>query len=209
MDNQIKTSFIPRKNIDTAVDFQAGGSLKSNRNVARTIFSFIATLILLAIIAGGVLTYFWQIKLKKDITDQVSIMESSKKNFNDDFVKASSRLDTRIQEAMFMLENHVSPSAVYSLLQEYTLKTVSFSSFSFQDNHDGTINISGSGEALKYETIVLQSDSFGKSGYMRNVIFTDLRADLETKRVGFTFKATLEPKLIFYKDSLSSKNKTD
>ncbi|MEY4440914.1 MAG: hypothetical protein RLY49_540 [Candidatus Parcubacteria bacterium] len=205
MDNQIKTSFIPRKAIDTTSTIQTT-PMVSSRRVGRTIFSIIATFIFLAAIGGSVLIYTWQIKLKKDIANQVQTMQEKRKSFDEKFVNEATRLNTRIESAKSMLTNHVSPSSLYGLLQEYTLQTVSFASFAFKDNQDGTITVSGQGEALRYESIVLQSDAFGKSGYLRNVIFTNLRPDDKGGRVGFTFEATLDPKLILYRNSIVSDN---
>lgn len=205
MDNQIKTSFIPRKTIDAAVNFQIEKPIKSNK-VSRTIFSIVSTFIFLAALALSGLMFMWQIKLKKDIVSQVEVMQQAKKSFDENFIKEASRLDSRIKESAGMLENHIAPSAIYALLEEYTLQTVGFSRFSFRDNQDGTIGISGSGEAARFESIVLQSDSFGKSGYLRNVVFTDWRPDEKNEKVSFSFEATLDPKLVLYRNSLSFVN---
>jgi hypothetical protein len=206
MDNQIKTSFIPRKAIDTTNIASSTQVAPSAKRVGRTIFSIIATLIFLGTIAGGVLVYTWQIKLKKDIANQIQTMKEKKDNFDEKFVQEASRLNTRIESAKNMLTNHVAPSEIYGLLEDYTLQTVSFTSFSFKDNQDGSISVSGQGEALRYESIVLQSDAFGKSGYLRNVIFTNLRPSATNNRVGFSFEATLDPKLVLYKNSISPNN---
>jgi len=101
------------------------------------------------------------------------------------------------------LQNHISPSSIFSLLEEYTLQTVSFGNFSFEDNKDGQIKVYGSGESARFESIVLQSDSFGDSGFMRNVLFTDLEPDTERQTIRFSFSATLDPRLILYRNSLS------
>lgn len=201
MDNQIKTSFIPRKNIDAAATFQTGAVMP--KRTGRTIFSLMATLIFLATIAGGGLVYVWQIKIKKDIAGQIETMKKARDSFDENFIQDAGRLNARIESAKGMLVNHVSPSSLYGLLEEYTLQTVAFTQFGFKDNQDGTIAISGSGEALRYESIVLQSDAFGKSGYLRNVIFTNLRPDANNQKIGFTFQATLDPKLILYRNSIS------
>jgi hypothetical protein len=144
----------------------------------------------------------WQIKIQKDIAGQIETMKKARESFDEKFIQEASRLNARIESAKGMLVNHVSPSSLYGLLEEYTLQTVSFAQFGFKDNQDGTIAVSGSGEAARYESIVLQSDAFGKSGYLRNVIFTDLRPDAQNQRVNFTFQATLDPKLILYRNSL-------
>jgi hypothetical protein len=206
MDNQLKTSFIPRTSIDTSVNFQSRGT--APHKVGRTIFALVGTLILVATIVIYGLTFVWQIKLKKDIVNQVEAMQAVKDNFDEKFVQDASRLNTRIQQAGNILQNHVSPSSLYSLLEDYTLQTVSFSRFSFKDNQDGTLAIHGEGEALRYESIVLQSDAFGKSGYLRNVIFTDLRPNQESGHITFSFEATLDPRLVLYRNSLSAGTNT-
>jgi hypothetical protein len=205
MDNQIKTSFIPRKTIEAASTFETG-AVVSRKRVGRTIFSVVATIIFLATLAGGGAVYAWQIKLEKDIVNQIEIMKKARESFDEKFMQEASRLNTRIESAKGMLANHVSPSSLYSLLEEYTLQTVSFSQFAFRDNQDGTIAVSGGGEAARYESIVLQSDAFGKSGYLRNVIFTNLRPDANNERIGFSFEATLDPRLILYRNSLAPDN---
>lgn len=207
MDNQIKTSFIPRKNIDDIKTFQTGTVVK--KQVGRTIFSIIATFIFIGTLAGGGVVYAWQNIIKKDITKQIETMELARDSFDEKFIQEASRLNTRIEVAKGMLANHVGPSAVYKLFEEYTLQTVAFSKLGFKDNQDQTIAVTGSGEAARYESIVLQSDAFGKSGYLRNVIFTDLRPDSENNRVNFSFEATLDPKLILYRLSLEPNTKNN
>lgn len=203
MDNQIKTSFIPRKTIDAAIDFQSTSKV-STRKVGKTILSLFSMLVFIASLAALGLVYMWTLKLEKDTIQQVEAMRETRQNFDEKFIQSASRLDSRIYEAGNILENHMSPSSLYSLLEEYTLQTVAFSNFSFKDNLDGTINVAGQGETKRYESIVLQSDAFGKSGYLRNVIFTDLRSDQNNQIIGFSFQATLDPKLVFYRNSLPS-----
>lgn len=204
MDNQIKTSFIPRKALDTSMNFQTNGVRP--RRVGRTIFALVGTMTLVISIAAYGLTFVWQAKLTKDIEKQVASMQAVRENFDERFVQDASRLNTRIEQARKILQNHVSPSSLYGLLEEYTLQTVAFSNFAFHDNQDGTLGITGQGEALRYESIVLQSDAFGKSGYLRNVIFTNLSPDQNNQNVSFSFEATLDPRLILYRNSLGSSN---
>jgi hypothetical protein len=203
MDNQLKTSFIPRKNLEEAVNLQTGAS--SPRRVGGvSFFSILAFVIFIVAIGTYIFTFVWQIKLQKDIVKQVETMKQVRDTFDEKFVQDALRLNTRIEQSGSILQNHVSPSSLYALLQDYTLQTVSFSNFTFKDNQDGTLGISGSGVAARYESIVLQSDAFGKSGYLRNVIFTDLKPDQSNSAINFSLQATLDPKLILYRKSLQS-----
>lgn len=204
METQFKTSFIPKKPITTSVDLKTTGV--SPRKAGSAIFAFIATIIFIASLVAYGATFAWQFKLKKDIANQVASLQTAKKEFDERFVQDAARLNVRIQEGSRILDNHVSPSSLYALLEEYTLQTVSFKQFSFVDNADGTLTISGDGDALRYESIVLQSDAFGRSGFLRNVIFTDLRPNEDLQTIGFSFEATLDPRLILYRNSLPATN---
>ena len=207
MDNQHKTSFIPRKNLEvTTANFQTGTSSIHRTVGGVNFFSIIAFIIFAVTIGVLIFTFVWQIKLRKDIVQQVEIMKKVRDDFDEKFIQDALRLNTRIEEAGHILQNHVSPSSLYALLQDYTRQTVSFSTFTFNDNQDGTIAISGEGSAARYESIVLQSDSFGESGYLRNVIFTDLRPSTTDTTISFSLQATLDPKLVLYRKSLQSEN---
>ncbi len=200
METQFKTSFIPKKPITTSVDLGSTGS--SSHHTGRTIFSLIAILIFIGSLAAYSATFVWQYKLKNDIANQVTSLQTAKREFDERFVQEATRLNTRIKEGSKVLDNHVSPSSLYSLLEEYTLQTISFKQFSFIDNQDGTLGISGTGDAFRYESIVLQSDAFGKSGFLRNVIFTNLKPGENDQNISFTFEATLDPRLVLYRNSL-------
>jgi hypothetical protein len=200
MDSQFKTSFIPKKPIETSIDLSAAP--RTPNKVGRTIFSIVGTFVFVGTLAAYGATFAWQIKLNAEIKSQLASLQKTKEEFDERFIQDASRLNTRIQQGSQILDNHVSPSSLYSLLEEYTLQTVSFGNFSFFDNQDGTLTIGGSGDAARYESIVLQSDAFGRSGFLRNVIFTDLRPATDNSTVGFTFEATLDPRLILYRNSL-------
>lgn len=205
MDGQFKTSFIPKKPIDTSVDLSAS-SVRGPRNVGRTIFSLIGTFVFVGTLAAYGATFAWQLKLKAELASQVESLQKTKDEFDERFVQEASRLDTRIKEGSDILDNHVSPSALYAKLGEHTRETVSFSRFTFSDNQDGTLTVTGSGDAARYESIVLQSDTFGRSQFLRNVLFTDLRPSSDNGSIGFSFEATLDPRVVLYRNTLPNPN---
>lgn len=199
MDNQVKTSFIPKRPIETSKDLvppQKKGS------AFRTFFSLISIFLFIASIVGLGGVYFYKFTIETRIENQVASLQEAKAEFDENFISVATRLNTRINQATELLNNHLSPSSLYALLEEYTLQSVSFSGFEFSDDLSGSIQISGAGEASRFESIVLQSDAFGRSGFMRNVIFTGLEPDLERNTVRFDFEATLDPRLVLYRNSL-------
>jgi hypothetical protein len=203
MEGQPKTSFIPKKpvKVSNAVPVQGSSGGKKSRK-GKTIFSLIAVIIFIGSLAalGGM--YFYKFTLAQRIEAQIDSLEKTKDEFDEAFIQDATRLNRRINNATDLLENHLSPSSIFTLLEEYTLQTVSFTGFVFTDTKDGLVQVAGTGEAARFESIVLQSDSFGNSGLMRNVLFTNLASNLETGVVSFSFSATLDPKIILYRNSL-------
>ncbi len=204
MENQFKTSFIPKKPIETSADLSSHSS--GSHHVGRTLFSLFGLIIFLASVGGYAATYVWEMQLQRTVSTQIENLKKAKNQFDENFILEASRLDTRITESSKILKNHVSPSRLYALFEEYTRQTVSFDQFNFADNTDGTLSVSGTGRAVRYESIVLQSDSFGRSGYMRDVIFTNTQRDTANQDITFSFSATLDPRLILYSKRLDDVN---
>lgn len=199
MDSQIKTSFIPKKPIETSAGIN---KTKKKGSTGRSIFSLIALIIFVGALVALGLAFFYKFTLIKKIEGQVASLQEAREEFDDRFIEQASRLSNRIKNSNQILENHVSPSSLFTLLEEYTLQSVSFDNFSITDAKDGRVELQGLGNSRRFESIVLQSDAFGRSEAMRNVIFTDVEPNLETNTVGFSFQATLDPRIILYKNSL-------
>ena len=195
MEPKFKTSFIPKKPVATPV--------KGNINVGKGLnfMTLLATVIFLAaaLFAGGMFMY--KLTIEQRIDAQLATLEKVKQTFEPNFISQASRLNSRIVASGRILEKHLSPSSSFELLEEFTLQTVSFKSFEFTDNVDGNVIIRGSGEGDSFRSVVLQSDEFGNSGYMRDVLFADLEPN-QRGNVEFSFEAILDPQLVLYRKSL-------
>ncbi len=184
MEPQFTTSFIPKK--------QVAASAKGASNFAPTV-SFSTLLSAVIIIA----LFLFRLTIEKTIEEQYVTLERVKESFDSNFIGQATRLNKRITSAGKILDGHLAPSAIFELLEEFTLQTVSFKNFEFSDDVDGKILVKGSGEGDSFASVVLQSDEFGKSGFMRDVLFSDLQPNV-AGNVTFTFEATLDPDLISY-----------
>lgn len=195
MEPKFKTSFIPKKPVASP----ARGKINVGRGL--NFMTLLATVIFLAslLFAGGMFLY--KLSIQQRIDAQVITLEKVKETFEPNFIAQASRLNKRIVSAGRILEKHLAPSAIFELLEEFTLQTVSFKTFEFANNIDGEIIISGKGEGDSFSSVVLQSDEFGNSGYMRDVLFADLEPN-QRGNVDFSFEATLDPQLVLYRKSL-------
>jgi hypothetical protein len=198
METKFKTSFIPKKPIATSP--KPGVVVRSKKGLG--FFTLLSLLVFIVTIVFGVGTYMYKFTVQKAIDNQLVNLQKAKDAFEPVFISEATRLNSRIVAANQVLNNHLSPSSIFELLEEFTLRTVSFDSFEFADNFDGTIEVTASGEGDSFRSIVLQSDEFGQSGYMRDVLFDDLQPT-DVGRVSFSFNSVLDPQLVLYRKSLN------
>lgn len=192
MEPQFKTSFIPKKPIQPSLE------TLSDHKTGINFFMLIAMIIFITAILLTAGVFVYKFTLKGAIESQLRTLEKARQSFEPTFIAGASRLNTRIVNVNKILNNHLAPSAVFALLQEFTLQTISFNRFLFEDGDDGSIKITASGEADSFRSIVLQSDKFGQSGYLRDVLFAGLEPN-ESGNVNFTMEASLDPQLVLYR----------
>ena len=196
MEPKFKSSFIPKKPVATPVSGRIGGAGKG-----LNFLTLLATVIFLAaaLFAGG--TFMYKLTIEQRIEAQFRTLEKVRQSFEPNFVSQATRLNNRIVAAERIIESHLAPSAIFELLEEFTLQTVAFESFEFRDNVEGQVVVKGTGEGDSFRSVVLQSDEFGNSGYLRDVLFSDLEPN-QKGNVDFAFEATLDPQLVLYRKSL-------
>lgn len=201
-ENNFKTSFIPSKPIQAV---NKGGQLRGNRGsnfmTTITLVIFFATLI----VAGGV--YFYGIQRKNTIEDQKMKLLDAQNSFDPDFVSSATLLNNRIESVKKLLANHKSPSQIFTVLEDTTLTSLQFTSLDYSVGEEGTILITAKGLANDFETVVLQSDNYGKTGLLRDILFSGLQNTQQG--VSFDLEGTVEDQLVLYRNSLSSKNIQD
>lgn len=190
MEPKFTTSFIPKKQVSASV---SGSSISPSISFS----TLLSSVIIIAVILFSAGLFLFRITLEKTIEKQYADLKTASEAFDQNFIGQATRLNKRITSAEKILENHLAPSAIFELLEEFTLQTISFNNFEFSDNVDGKIIVKGSGEGDSFASVVLQSDEFGKTGFMRDVLFSDLQPNT-VGNVNFTFEATLDPDLISY-----------
>ena len=189
------TSFIPKKPVSPTV---AGYKTSSNYLTIITVAIFLGTLVF----GAGVFAY--KLTIEQQIASQIEDLTKAKSEFDVNFIKEATRLNTKIIAVKTLIDNHKAPSAVLDLLQETTLETVRFNNLKYStDKTKGTINIDASGVGSGYPSIVLQSDEFGKTGALKDVVFSSVQPN-ETGLVTFSFKSGLDPALVLYRKTLAS-----
>ena len=194
------TSFIPKKPVSPTV---AGYKSSSSYLTIITVAIFLGTLVF----GAGVFAY--KLTVQKEIDNQIADLKKSKAEFDEKFIKEATRLNTKIMAVKTLIDHHQAPSAVFDLLQTTTLNTVRFNSLKYStEKTKGTISLDASGVGLGYQSIVLQSDEFGKTGALRDVVFSSVQPT-ESGLVSFSMKSGLDPALVLYRKTLVSFENSD
>ena len=196
MEPKFKTSFVPKKPVQPSLEKRVDHKTGVNFFMLIAMIAFITSVLLTV----GVFVY--KFTLKGAIESQLKTLEKARQSFEPTFISEASRLNERITNVNRILNNHLAPSEVFSLLEEFTLQTISFDRFQFLDENNGTIKIIASGNADSFRSIVLQSDKFGQSGYLRDVLFSGLEPN-EFDDINFDMEASLDPQLVLYRRSLA------
>jgi hypothetical protein len=198
------TSFIPKKPVSMP---KADMVRRSGPGLITTISFFIFLLSLL----GVVLVYGWTYQLNTNITKQISDLKAYKDSFDENTIKEATILNDKIIAVNDILNNHKAPSNLFDVLERTILETVKLNTLSYQSTEDGSINISGSGLARGFESVVLQSDEFGLTRNFKDVIFSGVQTS--DRGVSFSMTASLDPQIVLYRknfsDSISGLDKFD
>ena len=204
-----ETSFIPKRPLDASMIERP----KSSRSFG--LLNVIAFFILLAslIFYGG--SWFY----KKVLTDEINrpcepaagnsqvqrcgliaSLERERQNLDQDTILLFQRLDHKFKIASDILDSHLDLLPVFQLLEELTLPSIYYNSFSF--NADKGITMEG--KAISYEDIAVQTQIFSADkGRIQSFIFSDLDTDKDGVVI-FKLTMILEPAVISYSHNLNS-----
>ena len=190
MDEELKTSFIPQRNVER--DKAPQGS---------SFFSLISIIVFITIIAisGGIFLY--KRFLINETAKSSVILEKERGIFESALIQELSRADLRINFSKEILKKHIAPSMIFQLLGRLTLQDLRFSSFSYGVSEDGAIKILMDGEAKNYSVVVLQSKIFGESKYIKDALFSNLNVNAKGMII-FNLSASIDPRYISYENRL-------
>ncbi len=101
----------------------------------------------------------------------------------------------RFTAAKGVLDNHVSASNFFDLLESLTLQNVRFNSLSFTVTEDRSAKIQMNGTARTFNALAAQSSAFAGEKRIKRAIFSDIRIN-DNKSVSFSLEADLDSKLL-------------
>lgn len=197
MEPKFRTSFIPKKTLATAIS-QRG---KPRGSVSSAI-SLLALIIMLGAIALSVGLFLYGQLLESSINRKTDTLTRAEAAFEPELIRELVRLDARLIAAKRILNQHIAPSLIFSVLQESTLQSVQFKTFNLTRVSSDKISIAMKGVADNFNGVALQADIFGKNRIIKEPIFSGLNLDLDGKAV-FSVTAFIDLSLISFVNQIS------
>jgi hypothetical protein len=192
---QAPTSFIPKKSLTS------DSAIRGTNTIG--FFMLISLLIFIGSLVAAGAAFAYQAQQNKNLSDNKLSLQRSQSLYDPSAIQDLSRVDSRINNAETLLAKHVAASGVFTLLSSLTLASVSFSSFSYSVQPDGSAALKLDGQADSFSTVALQSDQLGASKSLKNVIFSNIQV-LSGAQVGFTVDAVVVPSVVSYANTLNA-----
>jgi len=165
------------------------------------VFLVIALVLFLASLTVAGVVYVRRVSLDKAINGPQGLKESlatAREAFNSDLLTTITRFDLKLSAGNELLNRHVTLVPLFEALNQYTLKTVRFTSFDYE-SAGGVPKLILRGEAQSFESIALQTESYVLSRQFKDIIFSNLNVDNKEKVV-FELSMNVSTDLISYKE---------
>ncbi len=196
MEPNFQTSFIPKKPM---IEDRVTSSRPIGFSNLISLFIFFTI-----IIAMGAL-YFYNKKLNSDISKLEVNLKLAQDRFEPSKIIQLQELDKRLSASSQILAQHISISPIFEVLEDITMKTVSFNKFAYElsAGRNPQVIVKMSGRAVGYQSIALQSDLFAKKKDFINPIFSNLALD-DKGEVTFDLEFKVEPTFVDYENMIKS-----
>lgn len=139
--------------------------------------------------------------LGTQIGEKSQILEQARSDFAPALIQEIERLDDRIIATEQLLDKHLASSILFEILENTTLRTVSFDSLGLSILPEGVAALTLQGEANSFSSVALQADTFEDESAFINPVFSSFELD-ESGNVSFSFEAEVDPKALRYSNLL-------
>ena len=194
MEQNFQTSFIPKNSI-----------VKERVIVTQSVslFTIVSLFIFLTIVVGTGGLYFYKGSLQKNVSKMKNTLSLAQNRFEPSIITSLSALDRRLNASNEILSKHVAVTPIFEALQEITMKTMRFTSFSYTLPTDGSgrVLVKLTGVGIGYKSVALQADLFSGNKNFIDPIFSNLQLD-DKGNVTFEVTFSVDPSLVNYKQNL-------
>ena len=168
MESGVQSSFIPH---------DAGSLSGSPRVRSNGLGDLLLVLSIVALAASGALAvavFLYQQFLQSQSASDLAQIQRAQQQFQPALVQQLTRLDDRMHAAETILSAHMAPSAFFDVLDQVTLKTVSYTTLALDATDPQHIEVKMQGVAQSVNSIALQGDLMSQSQVFTSPIFSNI-----------------------------------
>lgn len=197
MDAPVSPSFIPKKPL-------VGGAGSHGSSAALGMFVFfICLLVFIASILAAGAAFLYQGYLTSSLASKKTQLQQAESSIDQGTITQLQRLDSRLNQTEVLLQKHTTTLGIFAFLSQQTKQNVQFTNFDYEVQSDGSAKLTLTGVADSFATVALQSDQFGASTLLHNVVFSNITVGSDG-RINFGVAADIDPALVSYAKNLSS-----
>ncbi len=200
MEPKFKTSFIPKKSFEQPAPIKPRSS-GSKGSLGILGLAGVVIFLLAAASAGGV--YVYRLTLESRIEDKAVQLQEAREAFQPALIRILERLDTRLKTADQLLNNHISMSGIFPLLEQATYQDIQFGEMTLLQTSEGQVQLTMQGEARDFDVVALQSDVFGGNRHILEPVFSDLDVT-EEDTVTFNVRSSINRQHLLYVNRVSA-----
>lgn len=196
MEPKFQTSFIPKSpivNNSSSFSDAPAGSV----NILRTVVVLFFIVSIAA--SSGVFAFTYYLKSKIESLN-VSLREAESV-FNSPQNQNILLVSDQLKSIQTLLTEHKVISPLFQMLEQETLPTVRWSSFTFSRDMSGQVSVMIKGEAQSYASLAQQAEIFLNSDWLVEVVFNGVALSNEGT-VETTMKVIINPDIIRYSNQI-------
>ncbi len=152
MDKSFETSFMPKQPL-LRVEGVSRRREPVNLAMVMALIVFFVTLA----VSGGI--YFYKLQVDKRVVARAMELEAAEKLLDIDEIELYKRIDTRIDTAKSLLENHTVFTVVLNLLEESSAQNIGLTSLSYSKDKQ-TFVLTLSAQATSYGAVYFQANAW-------------------------------------------------
>ena len=156
---------------------------------------FVGVIVFSLSVAAAVFSFLFKNLATDELTKSQLRLSEAREEFQPTEIAELNRFSDRLNAAKQLLAKHRQMEPLLNEVEKFVLEAVQLQSAEYNFDQGTSILVSGTGEALNYESLALQSDEFTKSEYISNPIFSSFSQN-DTGLVSFQYSFNVSKDII-------------
>ncbi len=188
--SEVPTSFVPHS---TGVKPSITASIRIDF-VSVFLYSVLSIFVLTVLTAGFIFVYNRSLNIQLSVKQ--TQLQNIEKTLNPSTVQSFVHLRDRLSSADTLINNHLTMSRVFNLLESKTVKNVSFTGLTLDvPDTNKPATIKADGIALNFNSLASEANSLKDNNNLTNTIFSNFSLK-RNGTVGFSISANLDKSLV-------------